>query len=91
MLSRVQLFCDPMNYSLQASLSIEFSRLEYWSGYNFLLQEIHPNPGIEPASSVSPALQADSLPSEPSRSICPYTCGVSPMAHLIQGSHIGFR
>ena len=65
MLSRVQLFCDPMNYSLQASLSIEFSRLEYWSGYNFLLQEIHPNPGIEPASSVSPALQADSLPSEP--------------------------
>ena len=46
-------------------------------GYNFLLQEIHPNPGIEPASSVSPALQADSLPSEPLGNplVCTYLPG----------------
>ena len=24
--------CDPMNYSHQAPLSMEFSRQEYWSG-----------------------------------------------------------
>ena len=34
-----------------------FSRQEYWSGWNFLLQGNLPNPGIEPES---PALQANS-------------------------------
>ena len=28
---------DPMNYSLPGSMSIEFSRQEYWRGYRFLL------------------------------------------------------
>ena len=44
--------------------------------YNFLLQGIHPNPEIEPASSVSPALQ-DSLPSEPLGNplLCTYLLG----------------
>ena len=43
-------------------LSMEFSRQEYWSGLPF------PSPGDLPGSGVksgSPALQADSLPSEP--------------------------
>ena len=35
---------------------------EYWSGLPFPSPGDHPNPGIEPRS---PALQADSLPSEP--------------------------
>ena len=39
-----------------------FSRQEYWSGLPVLLQGNLPDPGIEPGS---PALQADSLPSEP--------------------------
>ena len=43
----------------QASLSLEFSRQEYWSGLHF---HDLPDPGIEPTS---PALQADSLLSEP--------------------------
>ena len=30
--------CDPWTVTCQASLSIEFSRQEYWSGLNFLLQ-----------------------------------------------------
>ena len=39
-----------------------FSRQEYWSGLPFASPGDHPNPGMEPGS---PALQADSLPSEP--------------------------
>ena len=33
--------CDPMDYiAHQASLSMEFSRQEYWTGLHFLLQGI---------------------------------------------------
>ena len=39
-----------------------FSRQEYWSGKHFPSPEDLPNPGIK---FVSPALQADPLPSEP--------------------------
>ena len=46
----------------QAPLSMEFSRQEYWSGLPFPTPGDLPDPGIEPGS---PALQADSLLSEP--------------------------
>ena len=46
----------------QAPLSMKFSRQEYWSVLVFPSPEDLSNPGIEPGS---PALQADSLPSEP--------------------------
>ena len=46
----------------QAPLSMGFSRQEYWSGLPFPPPGDLPNPGIEPTSPVSPALQADSLP-----------------------------
>ena len=39
-----------------------FPRQEYWSGLPFPSPGDLPNPGIEPGS---PALQTDSLPSEP--------------------------
>ena len=58
-LSHIQLFCNPVIIALQASLSMEISRQEYWSGLPF------PAPGDLPDSGVkleSPALQADSLP-----------------------------
>ena len=45
----------------QASLSMGFSRQEYWSGLPFSSPGDLPNPGIKPGS---PALQADSLPTE---------------------------
>ena len=48
----------------QAHLSMEFSRQEYWSGLPFPSPRDLPIPGIEPGS---PALHADSLPSEPPR------------------------
>ena len=50
---------------------MEFSRQEYWSGLPFPSSGDRPNPGIEPES---PALQADSLPSEPpGKPICAYS------------------
>ena len=58
--------CDPMDCSPQAPLSMRFSGQEYWSGLPCLPPGDLPNPGIEPTSPVSPALQADSLPAEPS-------------------------
>ena len=51
----------------QAPPSLGFSRQEYWSGLPFLPPGDLPDPGIEPGS---PALQADSLPSEPPGKPC---------------------
>ena len=61
-LSRVQLFATPQTVAHQALLSMEFSRQEYWSGLPFPPPGDLPDPGVEPSS---PALQADSIPSEP--------------------------
>ena len=55
--------CNPTDYSLTgSSLSMEFSRQEYWSGLSFPSPGDLPDPGIEPRP---PALQADSFLSEP--------------------------
>ena len=61
MLSHVQLFMTVWTVACQAPLSMGFSREEYWSGLPCLPQGDISNPGIEPASSVAPELQADSL------------------------------
>ena len=53
---------DPWTVTHQAPLSTGFSRQEYWNELPFPSSGGLPNPGIEPKS---PALQADSLPSEP--------------------------
>ena len=52
----------PWTVTYQAPLSIGFYRQGYWSGLPFLSPGYLPNPGIKPGS---PALQADTLPSEP--------------------------
>ena len=59
--SHVQLFATPWTVACQAPLSMGFSRQEYWSGLPFPFPGDLPDLGIEPRS---PALQADSLPSE---------------------------
>ena len=51
----------PWIVALQAPLSMAFSRHEYWSGLPFPSPGDLPTPGIEPRS---PALQADSSPTE---------------------------
>ena len=61
-LSRVRLFATPWTVARQASLSMGFSRQEYWSGLPFPSPGYLPNPRIEPGS---PPLQADALSSEP--------------------------
>ena len=60
---------DPMDYSPPAS-SVHGRLLlcpgqEYWSGLPFPPPGELPDPGVKPRSSVSPALQVDSLPTEP--------------------------
>ena len=46
----------------QATLSMGYSRQEYWSGVPFPSPGDLPDPGIQPRS---PALQAEALPTEP--------------------------
>ena len=53
----------PWSGACQASPSMGFSRQEYYSGLPFPSPGNLPSPGTEPRS---PALQADSLLSEPS-------------------------
>ena len=66
LLGRVWLFATP--WTIQ---SMEFSRPEHWSGWSFPSSGDLSNPGIKPGS---PALQADSLPTElsgkPTLKIC---------------------
>ena len=54
--SRVQLFKTPWTVARQAPLSMGFSRQEYWSGLPCPPPGDLPDLGIEPTSSVSPAL-----------------------------------
>ena len=49
-------FATPWTATLRASLSMGFSRQEYWSGLPCPPPGDLPNPGIEPASLASPAL-----------------------------------
>ena len=66
LLSRVQLYVTSWTVSHQAFLSMGFSRQEYWSGLPCPPPGDFPQPGIE---SGLPALQMDSLPSEPKGSL----------------------
>ena len=60
--SRVWLFATLQTVARQAPLSLEFSRKDYWSGLPCPSPGDLPDPGIE---LVFPALQVDSLASEP--------------------------
>ena len=55
-LSWVQLFVVPWTVAHHAPLFMESSRQEYWSGLPLSIPGDLPNPGIEPASLVSPTL-----------------------------------
>ena len=60
--SVVSTLCDSKDYSPPGYNPWTFSRQKYLSGLPFPSPGDLPNPGIKPRS---PALQADSLPSEP--------------------------
>ena len=61
-LCHVRLSVTPWTVAVQAPLSMEFSRQEYWGGLPFPSPGDLSHPETEPTS---PALQADSLPSKP--------------------------
>ena len=79
-LSYVQLFVTTWTVACQAPLSRrDFSRQEYWCRLPYPPPGDLPNPGIKPTP---PALQADSLPSEPPGK--PKKTGVGSLS-LLQG------
>ena len=69
--SHVRLFMTLWIVAHQAPLSMGFPRQEYWSGLPCLPPGDLPDPGIE---LVAPALQANSLSTEPPR---------QPLEHLL--------
>ena len=77
---RVRLFMTPWTVAHQASLPWVFSRQEHWSGLPCPPPGDLPNPGIKPRS---PALQVDSLLSEPPGE--PKNTGVGSSS-LLQGN-----
>ena len=70
---------------------MEFSRQEHWGGLPFLSPGESFNPGVELTSSVLPALQVDSLLTEPLQKPPSYEFGgntVQPITiALYQGEH----
>ena len=70
-------FVTPRTEARQAPLSMEFSRQEYWSGLPCPSPGDLPNAGPEAGS---PALQGDSLPSEPPGK--PIHCLTTPRFYL---------
>ena len=71
--------CDPRTVACQAPPSMGFSRQEHWSGLPLPSPGDLPDPGSELGS---PALQANSLPSEPPGKSLIFFCCVS---HIVCG------
>ena len=63
--SDIQLFVTLRTVTRQAPLSMEFSRLKYWSELSCPPPGDLPHPGIKPASLVSPSLTGSSSPLAP--------------------------
>ena len=61
-------FVTPWTVACTAPLSIGFPRQENWNGLSFPSSGDLPNPGMEPRS---PALEADTLTTEPPEKIWP--------------------
>ena len=55
-------FATPWTVTQQNSLSVGYSRQEYWSELPCPPPGDLPDPGMEPSSPASPTLQADYLP-----------------------------
>ena len=67
-LSRVQLFCDPVDYSPPAPLTMGCPRQEYRSGLPFPSPGDLPDPGFKPASPVALILAGRLFITEPQNS-----------------------
>ena len=58
-------FATLQTIAFQYSLPMGIFRQECWNGLPFPPPGVLPDPGVKPANTVSSALQADVLPSEP--------------------------
>ena len=65
-LNHVLLFATHWTVTCQDPMSVGVFRQGYWSGLPFPFPGNLHSPGIEPETSVSPALQADFFSAEPS-------------------------
>ena len=63
--SHVQFFATPGTVACLSSLSMGFSRQEYWTGLPCPPPGDLPDLGTEPVAPGIPALHVDSLPNEP--------------------------
>ena len=72
-LSRVRLFVTPWTVAHQAPLSMGSSRQEHWSGLPCPPPGDLPDPGVELASLVSPALAGGFFTNAPLGKPCPHT------------------
>ena len=66
--------CDPWTVAHQAPLSMGFFRQEYWSELPFPSLRDFLDPGMEPASPVSPALAGGFFITEPPESTALKNC-----------------
>ena len=64
--STVQLFATPWTVGYHVPLSMEFSRQEYWSGWQLPPPGDLPNTGIESRSLASPAMAGGFFTTAPS-------------------------
>ena len=66
---------DPIGYNLPVSMSMEFSRQEFWSGLPYLSPVYLPDPGIKLASLASPSLAGRFFTTVPpgKPNVCVYT------------------
>ena len=81
-LSRVWLFVNPWTIAHQAPLSVEFSRLEYWSVLLFPTPGDHPDPGVKLVSSMCPALAGRFFTSMPPGNL------KNPTQHIMNNQQI---
>ena len=84
-ISRVQLFVTPWSVAQQAPLSMEFSRQEYWSGLPCPSPRDLLHPEIKPES---PALHADSLPTQPPEKSWMTTAKLPPKCCWYRGAFL---
>ena len=65
LLSCIRLLANPWTVAHESSVSMAFSRQEYWSGLPFPMPWDLPGPGIKPTSHASPALAGSLLTTAP--------------------------
>ena len=66
--------CDPWTVARQSSLSMGFSRQEYWNGLPFPSPGNFPDPGVEPRSPASADSFFTSEPPKKSSVVCTACC-----------------